>query len=135
MPDVPLNVWAVIGAGVAKFVIGGIWYSQWCFQKSWMKYSGVKPAQMKQGALNAMLVELVGCFIMAYVLGNAVKYASVHTVADGLKLGFCVWGGFVATVTVGAVVFEKKSWQWFCLLNGFQLISLMAMSVILAVWG
>jgi len=137
MLDTPVNaalVMAIFVAGIVRFVIGGIWYSKWCFQKTWMKLSGVKESDMKKDPLRPMLVELLAGFFMAYVLALVVRHTAARNVVGGMEIGFLVWVGFVATVTIGAVVFEKKSFRWFALLNGFQLVSMLAMGAILAIW-
>ncbi len=41
---------------------------------------------------------------------------------------------FVATVTLGSVLYEKRSFSLYALNNGYQLVSLVVMGAVLAVW-
>lgn len=41
---------------------------------------------------------------------------------------------FIAPVTLGVVLWEGKPWKLWVLNNGYQLLSLLVMGVILAIW-
>jgi hypothetical protein len=69
------------------------------------------------------------------VLAHVIRFAGATTVLQGLAVGFFVWLGFVAVVTIGTVTFERKPIRLFLLNNGYLLLSLLAMGAILAVWG
>lgn len=134
MQELHFNPWAVLGAGAAKFIIGGVWYSKALFAKEWTKLSGLKEAQMKSGAAQAMMVEFLGNLLMAFVLAYAIRYAQAQGIGQGMMVGFYAWLGFVATVTVGSVAFEKKPLKLFFINNGFQLLSMVVMGAILVRW-
>jgi hypothetical protein len=53
---------------------------------------------------------------------------------DGLKLGFCVWLGFITTVQFTANVFSPKKIQAYFIDTGYQLVATLIAGVILAVW-
>jgi len=135
MQELHLSLWAVLGAGAARFVLGGIWYSKMIFAKEWAKLTGFKEKQKKDGAAMAMLVEFLGNILMAFVLAHAIRYAQAQGAAQGMMVGFFNWLGFVATVTLGSVLFEKKPLKLFFINNGFQLLSMIVMSVILVTWA
>jgi hypothetical protein len=48
--------------------------------------------------------------------------------------GFFNWIGFIAPVTLGTVLWGGKSWKLWLIDNGFYLIDLLIMGMILAVW-
>ena len=135
MQELHLSLWAVLGAGTARFVLGGIWYSKLVFAKEWAKLTGFKEKQKKDGAAMAMLVEFLGNILMAFVLAHAIRYAQAQGIGQGMMVGFFNWLGFVATVTLGSVLFEKKPLKLFFINNGFQLLSMIVMSVILVTWA
>ena len=135
MQELHLNVWAILGAGSAKFFLGGIWYSKALFAESWKKLVGLKDASMKKGAFKAMLAEFLLNILMAFVLAHAIRYAQAHTVMEGMVVGFFNWLGFVATVTLTSVTFEKRPMNLFFLNNAFQLLSMMVMGAILVTWA
>ena len=92
------NLWAVLGAVAAKFILGGLWYSPLCFLKFWIKSTGVSEKQMKKGMPKAMAAELVGGLLMAFVLAHAIHYAQASGALQGMVVGFFNWLGFVAVV-------------------------------------
>jgi hypothetical protein len=81
-----------------------------------------------------LVVDFLGALVMAFVLVHAVHYAGAVGITQGAVVGFFIWLGFVATVTLGITLYEKKPFALFVITNGWQLISLMVMGAILAVW-
>jgi hypothetical protein len=88
--------------------------------------------------LPAIILGLVGAFLMSYVLAHALifgnEYLKMSGPASGMMCGFFNWIGFIAPVTLGVVIYEKKSWKLWILNNAYWLISLLVMGVILSVW-
>ena len=135
MREIPIHFFAILGATITRVVIGALWYSPALFLNTWLKLAGVTEAQMKDGMGKAVAVDVVGSFIMAFVLVHAVRYAGATTAPEGMAVGFFNWLGFVAVVTIGTVTYERKPFKLFLLNNGYFLISLVVMGAILAVWG
>ena len=133
---VEINYLAVLVAAVASMVIGGLWYSV-LFGKQWMKLMGFKAedmSKMKTTAKQSYAIGFLSSLVMSYVLAHFVDYTGSMTVVAGLQLGFWVWLGFTATLQLGSVLWEGKSWRLFFLNTAHSLVSLLAMAVILAVW-
>ncbi len=132
--NVPVNYLAVVVAAVATYVIGIIWYAA-LFRKAWLRLSGL--SEMKVSVLSVVL-SLIGAFLMSYVLHHALFFASAYLkvsgVGAGLEVGVFNWLGFIAPVTVGVVIYEKKSWLLWILNNGYWLLSLLVMGIILSLW-
>jgi hypothetical protein len=135
MREIPIHLSAVLVAAILRMVIGAVWYSPALFVKPWYRLTGVTEAQMKAGMAKALAVDFVGSLLMAFVLAHVIRFAGATTVLQGLAVGFFVWLGFVAVVTIGTVTFERKPIRLFLLNNGYLLLSLLAMGAILAVWG
>jgi hypothetical protein len=132
--NVEINIWAVLVAAASNMVIGTLWYGP-LFGKPWLKWSGI--SEMKMTAVN-LIILFVGAFLMAYVLDHALIFGNAYMktggVSGGLMVAFWNWLGFIAVVTVGTVLWEKKPWALWLLNNGYWLVSLMVMGVILSVW-
>lgn len=141
MPEVPINYPAVLGAAVASMVLGALWYGP-LFGKLWIKLSGVGQEQIDRSKATGMGklygMAFVGSLVMSYVLAHALVFAgaylNVQGISAGLTAGFWSWLGFVAPVTMGSVLWEGKPWKLWALNNSYQLLSLLAMGVILALW-
>ena len=132
--DVPVNYLAIVVAALVNYVIGSLWYGV-IFSKSWMKLAGMK--EMKVTAVS-VIVALVGAFFTAYILAHAVIFAGSYMKTSGIGLGLTTglfnWLGFIAPVTIGVVIYEKKPFMLWVLTNAYWLISLLVMGVILALW-
>ena len=141
MQQLPLVWWVVLVAGLARFMFGWLWYSA-LFGKAWMQESGVSEKDMKSGMGKAIPTDLITCVVMAFVLAHAVKYAMADPsmsqtphLAGGMVCGFFNWLGFIVPILLGSVIYEKKSMKLFWINAGYNLITLMIMGAILALWA
>lgn len=71
---------------------------------------------------------------MAYVLAHFLRYLGAGGGRAAVEAAFWLWLGFIATVTLGGVLWEGKPWKLWIFNNGYQLISLAVMAVILVKW-
>ncbi|MDO8560493.1 MAG: DUF1761 domain-containing protein [bacterium] len=141
MPVVPINYAAVVVAAVASMAIGFAWYGP-LFGKQWMALSGITPEKIatdkKKGMNKLYALAMLGSLVMSYVLAHALVFSSTYMkvsgVMAGVQVGFWNWLGFVVPVTLGSVLWEGKSWKLWLLNNGYYLVTLKVMGVILAVW-
>jgi len=134
MPTVHINFYAVIAAAVISFIIGAIWYSPGVFGSTWMALIGKRPEDMRSGAGQAYVGVFISALILAYVLARFISLAGAHTIGDGAQIGFWVWIGFVATTSVGGVLFAGMPPKLWSINNGFQLVSLVIIGAVLARW-
>jgi hypothetical protein len=134
MQQFPINWWALLAAIIARMVLGGIWYSPVLFLNRWMALTGRTHAEMNSRMPMLLAIDLISSAVMAFVLVHAVHYAGATGWAQGAAVGFFNWLGFVGTVTLGITLYERKPFALFVITNGWQLLSLLVMGVILAVW-
>ena len=138
VPPADVNLLAVLVAAVASFVLGFLWYSPFLFGNMWMELSGISKAKAGKAKSKGMGMQMVAAFagalVMSYVLAHFVSYTQSTTIMDGAVAGFWLWLGFIATVTLGMVLWEGKPVKLYLLNNAHQLLSLMIMGAILAVW-
>jgi hypothetical protein len=84
------------------------------------------------------LLACAGSLVMSYVLAHSLVFAAAYFgmsgISAGLMSGFWNWLGFIAPVTLGAVLREGKSWTLWLLMNGYYLVTLLVMGTILSVW-
>ena len=140
-PAVPINYAAVIVAAIAQMVIGFLWYGP-LFGKQWMAMMGYGPEKLAEAKNKGMgkyyAFAFVGSLVMSFGLAHSLVFASAYLqvtgFSAGLQGGFWNWLSFIAPVTLGSVLWEGRSWQLWVLNNAYWLVSLLVMSVILAVW-
>ena len=138
MSSVDINYLAVLVAGAVSMALGAFWYSPAAFGKMWMQLSGLTEASMdeakKKGMSKLYGIAFIGSLVMSYVLAHFVDYAEATTVSDGLQIGFWTWLGFSATLRLGSVLWEGKPVKLYILNTAYDLINLLVMGAILAVW-
>lgn len=146
MVEVIINYWAVLACGVASFIFGFLWYGP-LFGKQYMRMQGVSaeeaagymkdPAKrriMMRNYVLTFMLALVTAFALAHSLIFASSYLGVYGAWAGVQAGFWSWLGFVLPATTNLVFFDKKHWDWWFLVNGYYLIQLVGMGLILSLW-
>ena len=134
MQSFPISFVALAVAAVVKVIIGMIWFAPATFGPRWIAYAQCDPDELKRGLPKALVVDLVGNFIMAYVLVHAIHYAGAANAAQGAAVGFFNWLGFVAVTTLFSVTFEKRPFGLWVINNGFHLVGIVIMAIIVTVW-
>lgn len=138
MLDITVNWLAVLIAAISGMALGAIWYSPKVFGTVWMTMIGKKESDMQQAVQKGMGklygAAFLGTLIMSYVLAHFVTYTGALTVFQGMQTGFWLWLGFIATTTLGDVLWVGHSVKLYILNNSYNLLSLMIMGAILAVW-
>ena len=133
----PINYLAVVVAAVATFGLGSLWYSPLLFAKPWMKlhgYSEAKLKDMQKHLGRAYGISLFCYLVIAAVVSVLIAYTDISTWQRGVQLGVLIWIGFAAAVGLVSNMFSDKSVGSFVLDAAYQLVYLVMMCVILAVW-
>lgn len=141
MPEITINYWAVLVAGIANMVVGALWYGP-LFGKKWMHLMGFTKesmSNMKMSARAAYIGGFVTALIMAFVLAHDAYvwgefFGTGGTFWFALQLAFWIWLGYVATTQAGSFLWEGKSWKLFCLNAAESLVAMIVMASILTFW-
>jgi len=135
-----INFLAVFVAAIASMVLGFLWYSPMLFARPWTRLMGIDPddkvklAEMQKGAGKLYGISFVASLVSAIVLAKIIAISTVITIPYGMKVGFAVWLGFVATVQLTGALFAKQPTKLFLINTGYQLVCYLAMGAILARW-
>lgn len=139
---VEVNYIAVFVSAFLSMILGTIWYGP-LFGKPWMKMMGIKKEDMNGVSSSEMGklygIQFLGSVIMAFVLAHSLvfakSYLSLSGVQAGLQSGFWNWLGFIAPVTLGSVLWERRPWKLWLINNSYYLTLLAMMGVVLSVWS
>lgn len=132
-----INWLAVVAAALAAFFIGAIWYTA-LFGKLWVKMQGLSEEQVKQ--MQAKMKPpvffggmLIAYFVLSFVMAIVVSRIGITEASGGIKLGLAFWG---ATASVGFThhMASGKRLGAFLIDAGCELVYLLAMGLILALW-
>ncbi|TGN03132.1 DUF1761 domain-containing protein [Leptospira dzoumogneensis] len=143
LPVIPLNYLAILVGVLANVVIGFLWFGP-IFGKVWAKEMGLDNKEPdNKMMIKSMIIMIIGSFLTAYVLAHSLfvwKPSSWNLPGDGpawmygAYAAFYTWLGFYIPMLLGSVAWESKSWKLFFINAGYNLVSLAAIGLILAVW-
>jgi len=130
------NFLAVLVAAIAATAVGVLWYGP-LFGKEWSKLIGFTPEKMveakKNGTTTAYVVNFIAAVVMAYVLSNSLADRHIVDIGTALYLAFWIWLGFIATVMIAGVLWEKKPMALYWIQSLYYLVSLWVMAIVL-IW-
>ena len=135
LPSVPIL--PVLAAAAAVFVVGALWYSPLVLGRQWVAahgYTEEKIREMRASAGRAYLVSFVCYVVMAAAVSVLVMRIGVTSLKGGLKLGLFLGVGFAATLGLTANMFSEKKLSTWMIDAGYQIVYMMVMGAILAVW-
>lgn len=138
MTTIVVNYLAVIVAGIVSMALGFAWYSPAILGKQWMKEKGytsdvLKKEQASMGKLYALsfVLGLVTAYVLSHVMTMSSAFFGYPMVQTGLTSAFWMWLGFMMPVQATGTIFGNKNWKLFGIDTGYQLLSLLAMGVVL----
>ncbi|PIN70341.1 hypothetical protein COV93_01910 [Candidatus Woesearchaeota archaeon CG11_big_fil_rev_8_21_14_0_20_43_8] len=134
-----INFIAVLFAAALSVALGALWYSPAFFGKAWMRLTGINHKDLEKAKKKGMGKNYIAGFLAAIVtslvLSIFIVYVGVWNLSGGAMIAILVWMGFVATNSLGMILWENKSVKLYLINNGFQLVSLVLMGALLAVWA
>lgn len=131
MPE--FNLWAVLVAALASFLLGGLWYSPLLFAKVWQREAGLSDAQLQNANMGmifglAFVLCLIASFVFALFLGPR------PPLALGLGAGFAAGLCWVSASFGVNYLFERKSLKLFLINGGYHTLQFTLIGLILALW-
>ena len=128
-----VNIYAIIAATIVNIILGMFWYSPKFLGTLWAQEHQFDLAKLQATPLHyvgAILVSLVTASVFSLLIHGF----HVFTLGEGLKFGFFIWLGFIATTHFSGVIWAGKPWKSYLIDVGFQFVSLLLMGAILSIW-
>ena len=133
-----LNYWAILVSGLVAFTIGGLWYSPVLFEGAWMSANGYSESQIQANMSSLIPFGFIGAIVIYTLMTTAFAFLSyalgADTVISCILLGLLLWAGFVASSGFMVMLFSPGPVSGWLIDAGFQLISLLAVGVVLGAW-
>ena len=131
MPE--FNLWAILVAALASFLLGGLWYSPLLFAKAWQREAGLSDEQIRSANMGlifglAFVLCLIASFVFALFLGPR------PPLALGLGAGFAAGLCWVSASFGINYLFERKSLKLFLINGGYHTLQFTLIGLILALW-
>lgn len=129
------NFLAVLVGAIIFMVLGALWYGP-LFAKPWMAAMGKTMAEIQAegGVAKAYALTFVGALITTLVMAMAIGGSGQTDLVGGAVTGAMVWLGFVATSSLGSVLFEGRPMTLYTINNGYHLVAYAIVGALLAAW-
>ena len=126
-----INVWEVVAATTAAFVISSLWYLAFGTQLAALSdsYAGTERTPVW-----VILVEVLRSVIVAGAVAGLSSLIRIDDLAGALALGVALWAAFPLPILAGSVVHERTNWRLAAIHAGDWLVKLLVISVIVSVW-
>lgn len=131
------NLWEILVAAVAAFVIGGVWYSPWLFGPTWQRLLGLSDEAMQKRSPAVIFgVSFVLLVIIATFLSFFVEVATMigSNAWSGAMAGTFVCLAFVATALGVNYLFARHPFKLYLIDAGYFLVTFIVMGIIIGVW-
>ncbi len=133
MFEADINLWVVLAAAVAYFIIGAIWYMA-LFGKQWMELSGMSMEDTENSSA-PYLASFVLTLVLTFILAHVLVFIGVETIQESLVAGLWLWLGFVATTMLMTDMYSDKPRKLTAINAGYHLAGILAAASIITFWG
>ena len=129
-----VNWLAVVGAAVATFALGGLWYSPMVFGRAWMSENNLNDEELRKRNM-AKVFGLSFVFSLLMAANLAMFLAGAKTTTRwGATAGFLAGFGWVALAIAMIALFERRSWKYMFINGGYMTVAFVVMGLILGAW-
>lgn len=137
---VPVVNWlAVLLATVSSMVVGAIFYARRVFGDRWMKLAKVDEASLSKSPVLPLVITFVVSFITAAVLAGtaalAQEFYQGNFLLNCVVTGVILWAGFTAARLITHDLFERRPSTLTVLNLLHELITVLAMALIIGAFG
>ncbi len=134
--DVQINLLGLLGAIIASFVVGGVWYSPGVMGEQWRKLIKMDKKTMEKGpGGKAWGLTVLGAALQAYVLAHVAylsfRFFDYSFMGAALSTAFWMWLGFQLSMLITHDSFEQRPLKLTAINAGNQLVTLLAMGLVI----
>ena len=128
-----LNGWAILGAIVAAYALGAVWYAPVVFGNAWLRALGRRKEELGS-PVRSMAIQFLLTLVTATVLAVLIVRLGAITWAEGAAIGLAAGVGLVATGLASDYLFCGWSLRLYSIQVAYKLASLAVMGAILGAW-
>jgi len=131
-----INWLAVLVAGIAYFMLGGLWYSKALFGTKWASLQKIdmNDPNMKKGVGAIMFYSFILMLLTAAGLAILIVRAGVMHIDGAVRLGLVTGLLFAVTSVSISFVYEKKPIALHFITGAYLLLGNIIAAIILVAW-
>lgn len=133
-----LNWLAVIVGALIYFALGALWYSPMLFGKAWQAAIGWDPERTPpQMQATSYVIPALAYLVMAVAVGLLAAATGTDSFGEGVTLGVVVAIGLSLMHTLVGATFDpnlKRPWTWFWISGTYNVVGLMVVAILVAIW-
>ena len=128
-------------AALIPVVVGMLWYSRFLFGKRWMQLENITPEMeeslKKQPMAKKIVVSYLTYLFISYALMVLVNYLVIAAIMPAITLAIVIWLGFMVPAAISDYVWSpnRKAWGVYYIHIGYFLVSVVLMSLVIALWA
>lgn len=133
-----INFHAVIGAALAAFILGALWYSTPFFGKPWQKELGFTDEYLKQGNMGLIFgTSFVMMLLMSFGLAIIFNFIGFENLCwlKGLLWGLLFGAFFAGTSSAINYLYQRRSFKLWVIDALYQILMAGIMGIVLASWN
>jgi hypothetical protein len=134
---IDINLFAVAGAAVAAMVVGWLWFGL-IFRKPWTRLAELDARPAAKDYVQypvALVVNLVGAFVLAYIASASQIANQVSLLESALYSAVFVWLAFSAGRALITTTFESRPAKLFLINTGHDLAVVLTMALVIGLVG
>jgi hypothetical protein len=135
-----LNWAAVLVAALAAFFIGFMWHGP-LFGKQWIKMMGIPQSEvdaMRAKGMGPMVPQMIAALVQQIVVAVVVSHLAnalgIAGAVPAVLFAILLWVGFIVTVLLNPVLWEKRKMDLYFFEIAYHLVSLVVVSLIVVMW-
>ena len=128
-----INYWAVVVAALAAFLMSSLYYSPLLLGNVWLAVDPGSAAGTTP-SIGKVLGEIVRTLVITFVLARLIGLLGASDWKGAVSLALWLWFGFSGMMWVGAITWERTSWQVAAIHSGDWLLKTILIAVIVGVW-
>lgn len=142
MPNIQINMVALIIAVVANFILGFLWFTP-IFGKVWAREMKFDTTQKPptSALVKGMIFMVIGNFFMAWVFAHNIAVwnpltwglpadPNMSPASSAIAATVFTWLGFYLPGDLSSVAWENKSWTLFFINTGYHFAQLLVAAII-----
>jgi hypothetical protein len=134
-----VNWLAIIASAVIVMALGFLWYGplfgkQWATAMGWQSLSADEVKAKQAEATPGYIASVIGALLTAYALSVLLTGVADRSWMNGAGLGALVWLGMMAPPALTGAIFQDTDKNVFWLNTGYQLLYMLVLGAMLAVW-